>query len=95
MHICDSIKRRLKADGDGAGLQGEFGIGLLSFWTVGETLTMVSTGADKRAYLRYLVRLYVKELVLRNFAGVPAEQLLGDTGGSCVPSTREAAVIAR
>jgi len=27
-HICDSIKRRLKADGAGAGLQGEFGIGL-------------------------------------------------------------------
>lgn len=49
-HICDSIKRRLKADGGGAGLQGEFGIGLLSFWTVGETLTMVSTGADQRAY---------------------------------------------
>jgi hypothetical protein len=49
-HICDSIKRRLKADGGGAGLQGEFGIGLLSFWTVGETLTMMSTGADQRAY---------------------------------------------
>jgi HSP90 family molecular chaperone len=29
-HICDSIKRRLKADGCGLGLQGEFGIGLLS-----------------------------------------------------------------
>jgi hypothetical protein len=26
--------------------------------------------------LRYLVRLYVKELVLKNFAGMPAEQLL-------------------
>ena len=25
--------------------------------------------------LRYLVRLYVRELVLRNFAGLPAEQL--------------------
>jgi Histidine kinase-, DNA gyrase B-, and HSP90-like ATPase len=49
-HICDSIKRRLKADGNGAGLQGEFGIGLLSFWTVGDNLTMVSTGADQRAY---------------------------------------------
>ncbi|HVJ28933.1 MAG TPA: ATP-binding protein, partial [Gammaproteobacteria bacterium] len=49
-HICDSIKRRLKADGGGAGLQGEFGIGLLSFWTVGENLTMLSTGADQRAY---------------------------------------------
>src|ERR1041385_6253360 len=48
-HICDSIKRRLKAGGV-AGLQGEFGIGLLSFWTVGEELTMTSTGADQRAY---------------------------------------------
>ena len=48
-HICDSIKRRLKADG-AAGLQGEFGIGLLSFWTVGDELTMTSTGADQRAY---------------------------------------------
>ena len=25
--------------------------------------------------LRYLARLYIKELVLRNFAGLPAEQL--------------------
>jgi hypothetical protein len=49
-HICDSIKRRLKADGSGAGLQGEFGIGLLSFWTVGDTLTMTSTGTDQKAY---------------------------------------------
>jgi hypothetical protein len=48
-HICDSIKRRLKTGG-AAGLQGEFGIGLLSFWTVGEELTMTSTGADHRAY---------------------------------------------
>ena len=49
-HICDSIKRRLKSDGRGHGLQGEFGIGLLSFWTVGESLMMTSAGADQRAY---------------------------------------------
>ena len=49
-HICDSIKRRLKADGRGTGLQGEFGIGLLSFWTVGATLTMTSSAADERTY---------------------------------------------
>src|SRR5271170_2148483 len=49
-HICDSIKRHLKADGNGNKLQGEFGIGLLSFWTVGDSLTMTSTGADQRAY---------------------------------------------
>jgi len=49
-HICDSIKRRLKADGQGLGVQGEFGIGLLSFWTVGNNLSMASTGADQRVY---------------------------------------------
>ncbi len=49
-HICDSVKRRLKADGAGGGLQGEFGIGLLSFWTVGDRLTMTSTGDDQRVY---------------------------------------------
>ena len=49
-HICDSIKRRLKAEGVVNGLQGEFGIGLLSFWTVGDTLTMISTGSDQRSY---------------------------------------------
>src|ERR1700722_17414699 len=49
-HICDSIKRHLKADGSGTGLQGEFGIGLLSFWTVGERLTMTCVGADQRVY---------------------------------------------
>jgi hypothetical protein len=48
-HICDSVKRRLKADGT-SGLQGEFGIGLLSFWTVGDELTMTSAGADQRTY---------------------------------------------
>jgi len=49
-HICDSVKRRLKTEGAGGGLQGEFGIGLLSFWTVGDTLTMTSNAADQRVY---------------------------------------------
>jgi type II secretory pathway pseudopilin PulG len=49
-HICDSIKRRLKSEGIGNGVQGEFGIGLLSFWTVGDRLTMTSMGVDQRAY---------------------------------------------
>jgi len=48
-HICDSIKRRLKLDGS-RGIQGEFGIGLLSFWTVGEELAMTSAGADGSTY---------------------------------------------
>lgn len=48
-HICDSIKRRLKTRG-AQGIQGEFGIGLLSFWTVGEELALTSTSADGKAY---------------------------------------------
>ena len=31
---------------------------------------------NRALQLRYLVRLYVKELVFRNFAGLPADQLL-------------------
>ena len=48
-HICDSIKRQLKSGG-AKGIQGEFGIGLLSFWTVGEALSMASPGDDGRVY---------------------------------------------
>lgn len=48
-HICDSVKRRLKADGI-QGIQGEFGIGLLSFWTVGQNLKITSCGADGNTY---------------------------------------------
>ena len=48
-HICDSIKRTLKRQGAG-NIQGEFGIGLLSFWTVGERLVLSSRGADGHAY---------------------------------------------
>ena len=49
-HIGDSLKRTLKEKGQ-QGIQGEFGIGLLSFWTVGESLTLSSAGADGRTYV--------------------------------------------
>ena len=42
-HIGDSIKRKLKKSGI-KDIQGEFGIGLLSFWTVGDELSITSTG---------------------------------------------------
>ena len=48
-HICDSLKRRLKEEGI-RNIQGEFGIGLLSFWTVGHKLIMVSSGQDGKSY---------------------------------------------
>src|SRR5271156_5606624 len=47
-HICDSIKRRLKAEGNGTGLQGEFGIGLLSFLAGGGTLKPNPAGTAPR-----------------------------------------------
>ena len=52
-HVCDSVKRHLKAQGMG-GLQGEFGIGLLSFWTLGEDLLLSCAGNDGRAYQMHL-----------------------------------------
>jgi DNA gyrase/topoisomerase IV subunit B len=48
-HICDSIKRRLKQDGVES-IQGEFGIGLLSFWTLGEELSLTCASADGQTY---------------------------------------------
>lgn len=47
-HICDSVKRRMK--NEGVDLQGEFGIGLLSFWTIGEAMTMTCAGDDGGVY---------------------------------------------
>jgi len=54
-HIGASLKRRLKEKG-AQGIQGEFGIGLLSFWTVGESLTILSAGQDGRTYQMVLRR---------------------------------------
>jgi len=48
-HICDSVKRRLKVKGQSS-VQGEFGIGLLSFWTLGEELTLTCSGDDDQTY---------------------------------------------
>jgi len=48
-HICDSIKRQFKSEVT-KGIQGEFGIGLLSFWTVGRNLSMTCCGADGKPY---------------------------------------------
>src|SRR5437867_9343518 len=44
-HVCDSLKRRLDERQRG-GVQGEFGIGLLGFWSIGRELEMVSQAAD-------------------------------------------------
>lgn len=52
-HICDSIKRQMRAGG-ATGIQGEFGIGLLSFWTIGAALKLTCTGNDGRTYEMHL-----------------------------------------
>jgi hypothetical protein len=54
-HICDSVKRRLKTEG-AEGIQGEFGIGLLSFWTIGQNLTMTCCGSDGNTYEMTMAR---------------------------------------
>ncbi|MDA0253274.1 MAG: ATP-binding protein [Planctomycetota bacterium] len=54
-HLCDSMKRRLDAPAR-RGVHGEFGIGLLSFWSLGENLTMTSAGRDGRARELRLIR---------------------------------------
>ena len=48
-HICDSLKKRLKKNGV-EGIQGEFGIGLLSFWTIGERLAFSSADGEGRTF---------------------------------------------
>lgn len=54
-HIGDSVKRKLKQDG-AKGIQGEFGIGLLSFWTVGEECVLTSAGVDGKSRSMHLVK---------------------------------------
>jgi hypothetical protein len=76
-HICDSIKRQLKSEGAG-GIQGEFGIGLLSFWTVGEKLSMTSCGADGNPYRMTMAKdspdfAITKKRILLPFKGTDLE----------------------
>ena len=42
-HLCDSMKRHLDAQ-HRQGVHGEFGIGLLSFWSLGNELRMIAGG---------------------------------------------------
>ena len=47
-HICDSLKQELPAP-ERQRVQGEFGIGLLGFWTLGQSLHMVARNAAGEA----------------------------------------------
>ncbi len=54
-HICDSMKRHLD-DGERVGVHGEFGIGLLSFWSLGGELRMISAGRSGKLFEMQLRR---------------------------------------
>jgi hypothetical protein len=54
-HLCDSMKRHLSGT-QRRGVHGEFGIGLLSFWSLGEELRMMSGGNGTPLHELYLVR---------------------------------------
>jgi len=49
-HVCDSLKRRLDQRQRG-GVQGEFGIGLLGFWSIGRELEMVSQAGSASPHM--------------------------------------------
>ena len=71
-HICDSFKRRLKEEGV-RGIQGEFGIGLLSFWTLGESLYMTSAGEDGRNYQMLMQRGHQSYQITKTRSLVPMD----------------------
>jgi hypothetical protein len=54
-HLCDSMKRHLDA-ADRRGVHGEFGIGLLSFWSLGQELRMISAGSSGTLHELHLIR---------------------------------------
>lgn len=54
-HLCDSMKRQLQG-AQRQGVHGEFGIGLLSFWSLGEELRMTSGGCPGPLRELHLVR---------------------------------------
>ena len=54
-HLCDSMKRHLDASRR-RGVHGEFGIGLLSFWSLGEELRMISGSGAAALREMHLVR---------------------------------------
>jgi hypothetical protein len=54
-HLCDSMKRHLDPRGR-KGVHGEFGIGLLSFWALGDELRMISAASGGRPAELHLVR---------------------------------------
>jgi hypothetical protein len=85
-HLCDSMKRQLDARGR-QGVHGEFGIGLLSFWSLGEELRMMCAGSDGKAFELHLERGR-REYVIRPVRGLLASGGTRVTVGPLLDSTR-------
>jgi hypothetical protein len=85
-HLCDSMKRRLDAE-HRRGVHGEFGIGLLSFWSLGDELRMTSAGGDGRASELRLVRGR-REYEIRSVAGLLAASGTRVVVGPLLEATR-------
>ncbi len=85
-HLCDSMKRRLDAE-HRRGVHGEFGIGLLSFWSLGEELRMTSAGGDGRASELRLIRGR-QEYEVRSVGGLLAASGTRVVVGPLLESTR-------
>jgi hypothetical protein len=85
-HICDSMKRQLEKQ-ERQGIHGEFGIGLLSFWGLGENLRIVSQGADGRLYEMQLGR-GARTYAIRPVRGQLSTGGTRVTVGPLLPATR-------
>jgi hypothetical protein len=85
-HVCDSMKRQL-AEQERQGIHGEFGIGLLSFWGLGENLRIVSQGADGRLYEMQLARAG-RTYTIRPVRGQLSTGGARVTVGPLLPATR-------
>ena len=95
-HICDSIKRQFKSEGAN-GIQGEFGIGLLSFWTVGQNLSMTCCGADGNTYKMTMAKdspdfAVSKKRVLLPFEGTDLTDLSPAAGVAIFDGRKDSAL---
>jgi hypothetical protein len=86
-HLCDSMKRHLDPRGR-KGVHGEFGIGLLSFWALGEELRMTSAGSGGRPAELHLVRGQ-REYAIRPVRGRIATEGTRIVVGPLLESTRK------
>ena len=88
-HICDSMKRKLddleRADKH---VHGEYGIGLLSFWTLGRELRMVSPDRHGGFHEMYLKR-GEKTYSVRSMGKVPRLEGTRILVGPMLDSTRQ------